>query len=143
MSTLDSRLKKLMPALTARERGILVLKSLKDKTPEDPDWRYRMPSDQVREFNRYIGLMNAANVQLGHLLTFIEGQVAALEAKFNWLLTLWLWEGQLDQALQVFYEHVREPITESAYRKLVKGERAQMIGVSEAGEILLDGEEEP
>jgi len=46
MSTLDSRLGRLMPTLTANERAILVLKSLKGGTPEDPKWRQSMPTSQ-------------------------------------------------------------------------------------------------
>ena len=52
---IESRLKKVIPALSARERAILVLRSWQDGTPEDRSWRLAMPSDQTREFNRLIG----------------------------------------------------------------------------------------
>ena len=44
----DCRLRKLMGALTARERGILVMRSLRDETEEDPNIRATMPADQRR-----------------------------------------------------------------------------------------------
>ena len=57
MSTLDTRLSRLMPALSAKERGVLVLRSLKDGTAEDPMWRSTMPLNQYAEFNRYHGFV--------------------------------------------------------------------------------------
>ena len=40
--SLDTRLQKLMPALSAKERAILILRSLKEETEEDPSWRNTM-----------------------------------------------------------------------------------------------------
>ncbi len=62
--SLGARLNKLLPVLSAKERAILVLRSLKDKTPEDPIWRQTMPREQSPEFNRLIVLMNACNNHL-------------------------------------------------------------------------------
>ena len=59
--SIDARLNKLMPALTARERAILILRSWKEKTPEDPLWRLTLPQNQATEFSRLIDLMNAVN----------------------------------------------------------------------------------
>ena len=70
--SLPGRLNKLMPSLTVKERGILVLKSLKDKTPEDPQWRRTMPGTQTVELNRLIGLMNACNIYLPLYITMVE-----------------------------------------------------------------------
>lgn len=76
MSATDRRLNKLYPALTARERAILVLQAMKEGREENPRVRSTMPSFQIREFNRYIGLMNAANftlgVYVGHLAHLVE-----------------------------------------------------------------------
>jgi hypothetical protein len=73
--SIDARINRLMPVLSARERAVLVLRSLKDKTPEDLSWRRSMPREQVNEFNRYIGLMNACNMQVAHMITIIEKDV--------------------------------------------------------------------
>jgi hypothetical protein len=60
--TIATRFTRLTHTLTAKERGVLVLGSLKSKTPEDPAWRATMPREQTAEFNRLIVLMNACNM---------------------------------------------------------------------------------
>jgi hypothetical protein len=86
--SIDARLNKLMPVLTARERAILVLRALKDKTPEDPRWRSTMPSDQAKEFNRLIVLMNACNLHLPLFITMVEQHSEQMWLRLNWLMTL-------------------------------------------------------
>src|SRR5687768_1497267 len=74
----DSRLERLMPALNARERAILVLRALQTGTPESPQWRTSMPRGQAKEFNHYIHLMNAYNIYLPLYITMVEQQVEQL-----------------------------------------------------------------
>ena len=57
----NQRLDRLYPALTAKERALLVLRAWKADQQEDAAVRRTMPSDQARDFNHYIHLMNAAN----------------------------------------------------------------------------------
>ena len=82
--SLDARLNRLVPVLTAKERGILVLGSLKSKTPEDTSWRSTMPPSQTTEFNRLIFLMNACNVHLPLYITTIELRTEQLYLRFHW-----------------------------------------------------------
>ena len=82
--SIDARLNKLMPALSAKERAILVLRSLKDKTPEDPLWRRTMPQEQAREFSRLIVLMNACNIYLPLYITVVEQKTEHLCLKRHW-----------------------------------------------------------
>jgi len=86
--SIDSRLSALMPALTAKERAILVLRSLKDRTLEDPKLRRAMPTEQAAEFNRLIVLMNACNIYLPLHVTMVEGHSQELHLRFSWLMTL-------------------------------------------------------
>lgn len=86
--SIDARLNKLSPVLSARERGILVLKSLKDKTPEDPSWRRTMPREQAEEFNRYIVLMNACNIYLPLYISVLHEKVQQLYLRFHWFETV-------------------------------------------------------
>src|SRR3954463_10695382 len=86
--SLDARLTKLMPGLTAKERGILILRSLREQTPEDPSWRRSMPQDQSREFNRLIVLMNATNIYLPLYITMVAEWAAQMEVRLSWLMTL-------------------------------------------------------
>jgi len=85
--SLDARLTKLMPGLSARERAILVLRSLKEKTPEDPLWRRTMPQEQARECRRLI-LMNACNIYLPLYITVVEQKTEHLCLKRHWHSTL-------------------------------------------------------
>ena len=86
--SIDSRLKRLAPALSAKERAVLVLRSLREKTPEDPAWRSTMPRDQTTEFNRLIVLMNACNIYLPLYITMVEQSTERLYTKLHWLMTM-------------------------------------------------------
>jgi len=86
--SIEARLSAILPALTAKERAILVLRSLKDRTPEDPKLRRAMPAEQTTEFNRLIVLMNACNMYLPLYITMVEGHTQELNLRFSWLLTL-------------------------------------------------------
>ena len=85
---IDSRLRKVMPALSARERAILVLDSWKEDKPEDPSWRLTMPTSQSEEFNRLIALMNVANRELRLLIGRLEHMAEKLDLRFAWLTCL-------------------------------------------------------
>ena len=119
MSTLDTRLGKLMPALTAKERAMLVLRSLKGGTPEDPKWRRAMPTSQVAEFNRYIGLMNACNVQVGALIMLVNQSVEKLELRFAWFTSLVLW-GSHAEDLEDYIDRYTKPDGERAQVELLR-----------------------
>ena len=82
--SIDARLNKLMPALTAKERAVLILRSWKEGVEEDPLWRSTMPRDQSSEFNRLISLMNVCNVNVGFLIIFLDEQVQKLELRLMW-----------------------------------------------------------
>lgn len=86
--SIDARLKRVAPGLSAKERALLVLGSLKNKTPEDPSWRRTMPSGQIAEFNRLIVLMNACNIHLPMYITMVEQHTEQLWLRFAWWQTL-------------------------------------------------------
>jgi len=90
----DSRLSKVSNVLTAKERALLVLRSWKAGEEEDPGWRWRMPEQQVREFNRLIELMNGVNVHLVPFLLVVNLEVEKLRLRLGWLGTLALWNHQ-------------------------------------------------
>ena len=115
MSVLDARLDRLMPTLTAKERAMLVLRSLKDGTPEDPKWRRAMPTSQYAEFNRYIGLMNACNVQVGALIMLVGQLVDKLELRLAWFTSLVVW-GSYAEDLEDYIDRYTKPAGEK--RKL-------------------------
>src|SRR5215211_4099544 len=127
-----------MPALSARERALLVLRSLRDGTPEDPKWRSTMPAEQAREFNRYIDLMNVANGRLAFLITFIEGEVGKLGIFRGWLLALLLWEMNLTQIEFAASVVAREPITRSEYEQLVLKAEGEYLPVEMLAKELVE-----
>jgi hypothetical protein len=95
--SIETRLQKVMPALSARERGLLVLGCLKDGTPEDPLWRKTMPANQVREFNQFIDLMNVVNIQLAAQIAVLEQAAETIEMRECWLISIVLWQEHLDE----------------------------------------------
>src|SRR4051812_5781160 len=95
--SIDARIHRLMPVLTAKERGILVLWSLQSGMPEDPAWRSAMPREQASQFNHYIYLMNACNIYLPLYITAVAGHVEQLFLRVYWMQGLMgfgkrLWE---------------------------------------------------
>src|SRR5215207_4947917 len=74
----DSRLTRLMPTLTARERAVLVLRAQRlGQNVEEP--RRSMPPEQRREYNRYMALAFVAGCQLRTLIYVLKNQIEALE----------------------------------------------------------------
>ena len=80
MTSNKARLDKLNNVLSAKERALLVLRSWKDGTEEEPRWRWTMLAEQTPAFNRYIGLMNAVNRALGPLPAARKGNLSRVNA---------------------------------------------------------------
>ena len=72
MSGQDARLDRLMPLLSAKERAILTLRDLKAGKPQDRTLLSTAPETQAQELNRLIGLMNAANGDLAHVVVILK-----------------------------------------------------------------------
>jgi len=87
----DKRLDRLYPALTAKERGLLVLRAYKAGQKPDAEIYRSTPSSQGRAFNRYIRLMNAVNGELATVLQVLQVQVEKLDLRHAWFLTVHRW----------------------------------------------------
>ena len=109
--SLDTRLARLAPALTAQERAILVLEAWKDERPEDPAWRNSMPQEQTATFNQYIELMNRVNNGLGRLISRLHQQTEKLEVRWECLLSLVVWQDHIDEIRQAVIKEVKQPAT--------------------------------
>lgn len=94
MTARDNRLDRLSSSLTAKERAVLVLRSWKEGKDEEPSWRWAMPNDQAREFNRLIELMNGVNVRLQPLILILGLEVDKLQLRLGMLATFTLWNMQ-------------------------------------------------
>jgi hypothetical protein len=106
--SVETRLQKVMPALSAKERGLLVLGCLKEGTPEDPLWRKTMPPNQVREFNQFIDLMNVANIQLAAEIAVLEQAAETIEMRECWLISIVLWQEHLVEIHRAVQQATRD-----------------------------------
>lgn len=138
MSLRESRIDKLFPALTAKERAGLVLKGWKQDTEEDPLVRRTMPAEQAAEFNRYIGLMNGVNVRLATYILHLRALVSQLGTKSGWLASLHVWGIDAWKLAAYIFLHTKEPITRSEHRRLVEKARSETPPVRELAEVLTE-----
>ena len=139
-----SRLDRLAPALTAQERALLCLAVLKGgQKAEDPLWRLSIPPDQVDAFNRYIDLINAANMRLATLVHLLEKEAEKLEVLTSTLLLLRAGQAQAERIGLLASLLIREPVTEGEHRLLAEEAAAEYIPVSDAAERVAapDGDE--
>jgi len=134
--SLDSRLARLAPALTAQERAILILEAWKDGREEDPFWRTSMPQEQTRAFNRYIDLINTANPVLGHLITALYHQARELELREAWLIDLTLWQEHVEAIQEAARLAIDEPSTQSEYDAKLAAARDEWVSVRELATFL-------
>ena len=134
--SIDQRLSRLAPALTAQERAILVLEAWKDGRREDPAWRKHMPQEQVHAFNRYIELMNQANLVLGKVAGVLDMQAQMIRLREAWLVDVTLWLEHVDEIRRAVRRSVREPITESEHQALVEEARNEWVPVEELAAFL-------
>ena len=78
MTTLASRLGRLTPVLSAKERAILTIRSELAGIEPDPNLQWTMPREQRNEFNPHIALYYIANAELGTIVLSILLQAEAL-----------------------------------------------------------------
>ena len=136
--SIDGRLDKLTPALTAKERAILVLRAWKEGVPEDPQVRSKMPPEQALEFNRYVGLMNGVNAFLTFYTGILDQSLALLDARYGWLLTLHLWALNVSDLACYITVYTKEPVTRSQHEQQLKAAREKTVPASELAEMLAE-----
>jgi hypothetical protein len=107
--SVETRLQKVMPTLSAKERGLLLLACLKDGRPEDPLWRKSMPANQVPEFNQFIDLMNVANIQVAAQIAVLEQAVETIEMRECWLISIVLLQKHLAEIHRAVQEATQNP----------------------------------
>ena len=134
----NQRLDRLYPALTAKERALLVLRSWKADQEEDPQVRLTMPQSQARDFNHYVHLMNFANDYLGKYIAALKGISGELNLKAAWLASLQMWGLRVWDIWSYIAVYTNEPITESEHKRLVDEARAEMVPVADLAETLVE-----
>lgn len=137
MTGKKARLDKLCPALTARERAILVLRTWKEGHDEDPQLRRTMPLSQVTVFNAYIDLMHGIS-DLSPYVLLLQQQVAQLGLRYAWLSTLDFWAITAFSLASYIWFDTKEPITESGHKLRVEDARSMMAPASELAQALAE-----
>jgi len=89
--SLGARLNRLTPALSGKERAILVLRNFKEKKKQDYRLGQGMDSAEIREYNRLIRLMNACNLEVLTIVILLRERSAKIDLKLGWLATLEMW----------------------------------------------------
>jgi hypothetical protein len=97
-----------------------------------------MPQSQAPDFNHYIHLMNAANLDAGKYIAALNGIVGQLGLKHAWLASLQLWGTRVWELATYIALHTNEPITESEHRRLVEKARAEMVPLADLAEVLVE-----
>ncbi len=138
MTSIDARLNKVMPGLSAKERAILALGAFKSKEAEDPKWRLTMPPAQLAEFGRYIDLINAVALKVAATVIVISKEVEKLELNRNLHSVLRLWEFNLAEIDFAASLVSREPISESEHRRLVERTAAGYVRVDLLATVLAE-----
>ena len=88
MSALDSRLERLMPALSARERFLLELPAYRADTKPDPQIRTSMPAGQNEEFNHYLQVFNRVNRKFDVMAILIQTLVEKLRLHVGMVVSI-------------------------------------------------------
>ena len=134
----ETRLNRLLPALGANERAVLMLRDFKAERPQNRQLLDTAPVAQAEELNRLIGLMNAANGDLAHLIVMIGQQARQEDLRFGLLqwtrmcaLEMWAVRAQ-------FNSNTREAITESEYRQREEEAAKELIAIDECAAILIE-----
>jgi hypothetical protein len=83
-------LERLYPALSAKERVLLILRAWKAGEDHDPQIRYTIPTKQTYEYNRLIALVRGASGDLSHYIVLVAQLVEQLSLRWCWLASLHL-----------------------------------------------------
>jgi len=90
----EKQLEGLYPALSAKERALLVLHAVKEDRDADPAIRWTMPGNQRLLYHQLIGTINALNCELASVIFILHEQAEKVALKLTWLQTLHLWSGE-------------------------------------------------
>jgi hypothetical protein len=141
VSSTDSRLDRLLPALSAQERAILMLRDFKAEKPQDRRLLNTAPDAQTPTLNRLVGLMNAANGDLAHLIVIIRERAEKEELRFGWLQWARICALEMWGVRAQFNVSAREAITESEYRKREEEAGRELLPIDECATLLTEEHE--
>ncbi len=135
MSNLDARTALLYAGLTVSERTQLILRNFKEDKKQNHDLVRMAPERQTRELNRLIGLMNAANGDLAHLIAIIGERAEKETLRFGWLEWARLCALEMWAVRAHFNISSTEPITESVWKEKEQAARAELLSLDDCAAI--------
>jgi hypothetical protein len=138
MTLSDRRLGRLLPALSAQERVLLMLRDSKAEKPQDRQLLNTAPDRQTSELNRLIGMMNAANGDLAHLIVIIRERVRQDDLRLDWLQWARICALEMWAVRAHFNVSAREAITESEYHKREEEDARELLPIDECAMILTE-----
>ena len=124
--------------LTAKERALLVLRSMKDGENEDPTWRWNMPDAQVPAFNRLMALLEGVNRWIGIYVYELKGSLRELRLRYACLSSILLWQRAAFELSGFIMGCTKELITESDYREKEREARAEYRPLAELAYVLTE-----
>ena len=133
-----SRLDGLWGKLSAKERGIALLRAFKAGEEEDPMLRRKMPPEQIPDFNRYILLLQRVNQGLGVLVMRYPPIIQVIRLRLAVMALSELWKLRADASFGYVALHCGEPIIESAYRELQEEATRESLPLDEAAQLLAE-----
>jgi hypothetical protein len=137
MSAPGRRLDKLFPTLTAKERGLMGLRELKDGREQDPQLLRTMPPERFRHFPRYVFTINSMSFELGTYLAIVSQMIEQLHIRLARLKTLNLWAMTAFHLASYICTFTREPVTRSEYERRAAEARSSIVSASLLAETLV------
>ena len=135
------RLDRLLPALSAQERVRLMLRDFKASKPQDRSLLNTAPDRQTPEINHLIGLMNAANGDLAHVILLLRERVRQEDLRYGFLEWARLCALEMWAVRERFDDCAREPIAESEYRLREAEARRELLPVDACATVLTERHE--
>lgn len=125
--TLDSRINRLSPQLSARERVVLYVRAVHEGGPLDPSIGRTMPLWQVPEANRLIRIANGVIHVLLPQALVLQADVESLRLRFQLFIALAAWGSERTHLRGALALLATIPIEESEYESLVEKGRAEYL----------------
>jgi hypothetical protein len=141
MTLSDRRLDRLLPALSAKERAILMLRDFKAGKPQDRQLLNTAPDGQTFALNRLISLQNAANGDLAYLILIIRERVRQDDLRLGWLRWARICALEMWGVRAQFNISAREAITESEYRRHQQEDATELLPIEECATLLTEEHE--
>ncbi len=136
MTAGDKRLERLYPALSAKERAVLILRAWKEGRDHDPRIRRTVPDAQLDAYGRLIGLLQGASDALSHYIVVVHQLVEQLDLRYAWLATLHLYALDASLLTSYFTMDSDEPITQSEYGEREAEAQKAWLSVRDLAEAL-------